>query len=319
MSDSEEVRRIADGLAKPQKQVDSKHFYDQRGSELFDEITRLPEYYPTRTELALLERWAEPLVERVRPSALLELGAGSARKTRLLLAALQRVVPGATYIPLDVSASFLEETARELRAEFPELRVTPVVGDFTREMELDEPLPRPTLFALLGGTIGNFGDRRAIGILSHVREHMGPGDRLLLGVDLRPGPTKSREELESAYNDARGVTAEFNLNLLRVLNHRYGADFDPADFSHLAFYDDEHHRIEMHLEARRDTTVTLPGVGAVKFRREETLRTEISRKYDRLGVESMFRRAGLEVTDWLDADGRYAIAVGERPVARSPA
>ncbi|HKK92236.1 MAG TPA: L-histidine N(alpha)-methyltransferase [Longimicrobiales bacterium] len=310
MSDAEELRQLAAGLAAPQKHVDSKYFYDQRGSELFDEITTLAEYYPTRTEVRLLERWAAPLVEQVGPSALLELGAGSARKTRLLLGPLERVSPGATYIPLDVSDVFLAETARELRAEFPRLRVTPLVGDFTRDIELREPLPRPALFALLGSTIGNFDDERAIGILSHVTEHMRSGDRLLLGVDLRPGPTKPKEELEAAYNDGRGVTEEFNLNLLRVLNDRYATDFDPSDFEHVAFYDDARHRIEMHLKARRASTVLVPGVGTVDFESGETLRTEISRKYDRVGIESIFRRSGLEIAEWLDADDRYALAVG---------
>lgn len=313
MSDAEELRHLAAGLSAPRKRVDSKYFYDQRGSELFDEITTLSEYYPTRTEISLLERWAAPLVERVGASALLELGAGSARKTRLLLSALERVSPGATYIPLDVSEGFLAETARELRAEFPRLRVTPLVGDFTRDIELREPLPRPALFALLGSTIGNFDDDRAVGILSHVVEHMGPDDRLLLGIDLRPGPTKSKEELEAAYNDAEGVTAEFNLNLLRVLNERFGTDFDPSEFAHVAFYDEAHHRIEMHLEARRATGVLLPGVGIIPFDAGETLRTEISRKYDRVGIERIFRRSGLEVTEWLDAEERYALAVGRSP------
>ena len=311
-SEATELRRVAEGLRATPKQVNSKYFYDQRGSELFDEITTLPEYYPTRTERALLERWAEPLVRRLEPSAVLELGAGSARKTRLLLSALERVVPGATYIPLDVSAAFLGETARELRAEFPELRVTPIAGDFTEAIDVRDPLPRPTLFALLGSTIGNFPHDRATEILRHATVHMEEGDHFLLGADLRPGPAKSRSELEAAYNDARGVTAQFNLNVLHVLNERFGTDFDVDAFEHLAFYDDAEHRIEMHLRATVPTSVTLPGEGSVSFRDGETVRTEISCKYDRATVEDLFGRVGLETVDWFDADGRYALALGRR-------
>lgn len=310
MSDAREVGRVGEGLRGTPKRVDSKYFYDQRGSELFDEITTLAEYYPTRTETALLERWAEPLVRRLEPAALVELGAGSARKTRLLLAALERFVPGATYLPLDVSASFLGETAREIRTEFPDVRITPIAGDFTEELELPDVLPRPALFALLGSTIGNFVHARAAEILRNIAVHMQPEDHLLLGADLRPGPTKPRAELEAAYNDARGVTARFNLNLLNVLNDRFGTDFDPEAFEHVAFYDDDEERIEMHLRAREPLTVTLPGAGTVEFARDETLRTEISCKYDRATIDDLFDRAGLVVADWFDADGRYALALG---------
>jgi L-histidine N-alpha-methyltransferase len=312
MSDAEELRRLSDGLLDTPSRVDSKYFYDQRGSELFDEITSLKEYYPTRTEHALLEKWSEPLIRRLEPAALLELGAGSARKTRLLLSALEQVVPGATYIPLDVSASFLGETARELRAEFPSLRVTPLAADFTEVLELREPLPRPTLFALLGSTIGNFPPARAAAILRHAVDHMDADDHLLLGADLRPGPSKSKTELEAAYNDPRGVTADFNLNVLNALNERFGLDFDISAFEHVAFYDDIEHRIEMHLRATTPTSVTLPGTGTVRFEKSETVRTEISCKYDRPTIDEIFEHAGLEVTDWFDAEGRYALVLGRR-------
>lgn len=304
---------LVEGLDAPQKRVDSKYFYDQRGSELFDEITTLPEYYLTRAELALLERHAEALVQRLRPVTLLELGAGSARKTRLLLGPLAEHVSDATYVPLDVSELFLAETARELRAEYPGLRVTPVAADFTQPLDLHEALAGPALVALLGSTIGNFDDARAAEILGHATRWMEGGDHLLLGVDLRPGPEKSREELEAAYDDARGVTAAFNLNLLDVLNTRFGTDFDRDAFEHLALYDEERGRIEMHLRARGPTEARIPGGPAIRFEAGETLRTEISRKYDRAGVEALFRRAGLELLDWMADDGRYALALGVVP------
>jgi len=307
-----ELGALVAGLREPQKRVDSKYFYDQRGSELFDEITTLQEYYLTRTELGLLERHAEEIVERTRPATFLELGAGSARKTRVLLRALERERPGSTYAPFDVSADFLTETARELRAEFPELRVTPLVGDFTQPLEVRAATVRPALVALLGSTLGNFSDAAAVGILTNATSWMAPGDYLLLGLDLRPGEGKTREELEAAYDDAQGVTAEFNLNLLRVLNDRFGADFEVEAFEHLALYNDEEGRIEMHLRARRAHHVSLPGHGSIAFRAGETLRTEISCKYDRPGVEGLMRSAGVQLESWLEDSGRYALALGRR-------
>lgn len=312
MSDSTELKDLVRGLRQPQKQVDSKYFYDQRGSELFDEITTLPEYYLTRTELGLLEAHADALIARTRPATLLELGAGSARKTRLLLDALQARVPGATYAPFDVSASFLGETARELRLEFPELRVTPVVGDFTQPLEVAADTVRPALVALLGSTLGNFAESRATEILGNATAWMAAGDHLLLGVDMRPGQGKTREELEAAYDDEQGVTAEFNLNLLRVLNDRFGTDFDPSAFEHVARYDTREGRVEMHLRARRAHHVRLPGEEPIGFVQGETLRTEISCKYDRPTIEDLMVSAGLELLEWIEASGRYGLALGVR-------
>ncbi|MDT8368057.1 MAG: L-histidine N(alpha)-methyltransferase [Longimicrobiales bacterium] len=311
MSDGAAQAALEAGLLAEQKRVESKYFYDQRGSEIFEEITTLEEYYPTRTERALLDRWSETLVERVRPRSVLELGAGSARKTRVLLGALERHVPGATYIPLDVSADFLAEVADELRHEYPGLRIVPHAADFTAEIELDAPLERPALVALLGSTIGNFDVPGALELLRHVVMIIEPRDHFLMGVDLRPGPNKSREELEAAYNDAHGVTAEFNLNILRVLNARFGTDFDRSAFEHDAWYNDEEGRIEMHLRAASPQRVRLPSGAVSEFGQGETLRTEISCKYDRPTVDALFSRVGLRMTDWLDCDGRYALAVGQ--------
>lgn len=302
---------IWEGLNRATPELSPRFFYDERGSELFEEITRLDEYYPTRTETALLRRWARPMIERFRPAALLELGAGSARKTRILLAPLEEIVPGGRFVPLDVSGDFLERTAAEVRREFPRLEVVPEVADFTARIALSHPLPRPALFAFLGGTIGNFAEDEAADLLRRVAERMEPGDHFLLGVDLRPGPGKTREELEAAYDDAAGVTAAFNLNMLSVLNAAAGTDFDPDEWEHLAFYDDVHGRIEMHLRARHGVEVTVPDRGVVRFEAGSTIRTEISSKYDRRTVDAMFDRAGLRLTDWLTDDrGRYALVIG---------
>ena len=302
---------VWDGLRDRPRTLSSKYFYDTRGSELFVEITHLDEYYPTRTERALLEARGRALLRDHGPRALLELGAGSARKTRVLLDAMEARDGGGVYIPQDVSGDFLEETARRLRTEYPHLEVTPLVGDLTHPFEPDLEVPRPVMVALLGSTIGNFNDAQATEILVNIQEFLRPGDRFLMGADLRPSPGKSVGELEAAYNDARGVTAEFNRNILANLNARLGTDFDLSRFEHRAFYDPEEARIEMHLASRGGQRVRVPGRGTLELEDGETIRTEISRKWDRPSVERLFGRGGLRLMDWItDARGRYALAVG---------
>ncbi|HSM59150.1 MAG TPA: L-histidine N(alpha)-methyltransferase [Longimicrobiales bacterium] len=305
------LHEVLEGLSRPQKEVSSKYFYDARGSELFERITELDEYYLTRTERALLERWMGPWVARLRPAGLVELGAGSAAKTRIALDAMTGRGSGDVYVPVDVSGDFLHATAERLRAEYPGLRVEPEVADFSGPFELGVPLPEPTWFALLGSTIGNFPERSAVRLVSRVAGRMRGEDRFLLGVDLRPGPHKSVERLEAAYDDAEGVTAAFNLNVLEVLNRELGADFDPAAFRHVAFYSLERARIEMHLEARAEQVVRFEGGEIVRFAAGETVRTEISCKHDRASVRELFAEAGLEVDRWVeDPDGLFALALG---------
>jgi L-histidine N-alpha-methyltransferase len=299
---------VVAGFSLPQKELAPKYFYDARGSRLFEEITALPEYYPTRVERALLRRWIPSWIEAVAPMALVELGAGSASKTRILLDAMPA---RGSFVPVDVSEEFLHETAEILREEYPQLTVIPEIADLAHPLELSAPLPRPALFAFLGSTIGNFTPSGAVRLLGHVRATMHPEDAFLLGADLRPGRGKSREELEAAYNDAHGVTEEFNLNVLRVLNRELGADFDLRGFAHHATYDDTQARIEMHLVALREQTVTVPGGGTFPFREGETIRTEISCKYDRETLDGLFSRAGLRITRWReDERGRYALVLG---------
>lgn len=298
-------------LRKVPRTLSSKYFYDTRGSELFVEITGLPEYYPTRTERTLLEEQGRRLVQDHGPKALLELGAGSARKTRVLLDAMETRDGGGVYLPQDVSGEFLEDTARSLRVEYPHLEVTPLVGDLTHPFEPDLEVPRPVMVALLGSTIGNFTDPQAREILTNVRSFLKSGDRFLMGADLRPSPGKSVEELEAAYNDTRGVTADFNRNILSNLNRRIGTDFDLDRFGHHAFYDVDRARIEMHLVSRGAQTVRVPGKGMVELDDGETIRTEISRKWDRPSVERLFALGDLELLEWLtDERERYGLAVG---------
>ena len=303
---AELLRDVAGGLSRPQKELPPKYFYDRRGSELFDEITRLPEYYLTRTERALLECWSTSLMLSLRPAALVELGAGSADKTRLLLDAMLYAGTGERYVPIDVSAEFLDETASRLREEYPALGVEPVVGDIAEPLALDADLPSPALFAFLGSTIGNFDPTGARRLLRNIADAMRPGDRFLLGADLRKDPAI----IERAYNDARGVTAEFNRNVLRVLNRELGADFDVSRFEHRAFYDRSLHRIEMHLVSIGDQRVHVPDVGEVHFSGGESIRTEISCKYDRAALDESLGAAGLTIERWItDAASAYALVL----------
>ncbi len=308
-----ELDEVLEGLSRPQKELSSRYFYDRRGSELFEEITGLDVYYLTRRERALLELQGAEWVATHRPSALVELGAGSARKSRILLDAMMKTGDEPLYLPVDVSGPFLEDTAAELTEEYPGLRVEPVVGDITEPLELPLELPRPAWFALLGSTIGNFPRDEAAGLVAGVARSMRPGDHFLLGADQRPGVFKTRERLEAAYNDDEGLTAAFNRNALRVVNGRLGADFDPESFEHRAFYNGDEHRIEMHLVAKRALQVRLDGE-VVEIDEGESIRTEVSCKHDQQSMEDLFQAAGLELVDWTrDPEAFFALALGALP------
>jgi L-histidine N-alpha-methyltransferase len=295
------------GLSQPQKELPAKFFYDERGSELFTAITELPEYYPTRCERAILESWMPELIATFEPGTLAELGAGSGEKTRIILRAMHALSDGRTYVPIDVSEQYLHAAAVDMRREFPRLTVTPLVADITAAWSLPEGLPAPMLLIFLGGTIGNFQPPEAVALLRQVRQALHPDDRFLMGVDLRKDP----RVLELAYNDSQGVTAEFNRNMLRALNTRYRTTFDLEAFQHRAFYDEEAHRIEMHLVAQGATAVTVPGYGSIAIAEGETIRTEISCKHDRDSVAALFGRAGLTLVEMrTDPSGRFALVEG---------
>ncbi|WP_420126528.1 L-histidine N(alpha)-methyltransferase [Longimicrobium sp.] len=300
------LREVAEGLSRPQKELSPKFFYDERGSQLFEEITRLPEYYLTRTERSLLERWMPEWIGSLAPRALVELGAGSAEKTRIVLDAIAATTESAVYVPVDVSAEFLDQTAARIGAAYPSIDVVSLVADITDAFALPAGLPYPTLHAFLGSTIGNFAPDDAVELLRRVRGRMTETDRFLMGVDLRKDPAR----IEAAYNDAQGVTAEFNRNMLRALNAMTGADFHVDAWEHRAFYNREAHWIEMHLVSPRDHSVSIPGAGVFHFAAGETIRTEISAKHDRASVEAMFAAAGLAIERWMtDDDGLYAITL----------
>jgi L-histidine N-alpha-methyltransferase len=298
---------VREGLLRDgQKELPPTYFYDTRGSQLFDDITRLPEYYPTRAELALLEQCAPEIVRLTNPRALAELGAGTATKSRVLLRALTAHGP-MQYLPIDVDGDTLEQTATSLRGEFPSLEVVPIVADMRDDVAACRTR-HPLLYAFLGSTIGNFGPEAGRDLLRRIRVTLRPTDRLLLGVDL----VKDTAVLEAAYNDSRGVTAEFNLNVLRVLNRELGADFDSDAFVHRSFYNVPDARIEMHLVARRDQIVRIPDVGEVRFTDGESIRTEISCKYDRRTTTTLLHSAGFRVTEWMtEPHPRVALALAE--------
>lgn len=295
-------------LGYAQKELSPKYFYDARGAALFDEITQLPEYYLTRTERALLVEWVPAWMPHLAPRSLVELGPGAAEKTQLLLNAMPR--SGAVYVPVDVSTAYLQKIARTTAETYPTLRVIPTVADISANVPVPDALPRPALFAFLGSTIGNFDPRAARALMSRIAAGMRPGDAFLLGADLQ----KDRAILERAYNDAAGVTAEFNRNILRVVNRTAGTDFDVDAYDHLAYYAPLEERIEMHLVARTAQRVNVPGFGARDIAAGESIRTEISCKYDRARIEELFRAGGLVLENWTtDADAHYALALGRLP------
>jgi L-histidine N-alpha-methyltransferase len=303
------LAEVAAGLSAPQKELPPKYFYDHRGSELFEEITRLPEYYPTRTERALLQSWMPELIPALGTRTLIELGAGSAEKSRIILTAMRAAGMTGVYVPIDVSASFLEQSAIRLRHEYPGLLVEPLVADIAEDFSPPRDLQHPALYAFLGGTIGNFYPPAAIRLLARVRAAMKPEDRFLMGVDLR----KDVRRIEAAYNDSAGVTAAFNRNMLLVLNHELGADFDPERFQHRAFYEPVNHRIEMHLVSTTDQEVEIPALGRIPFQRGESIRTEISCKHDRRSVAELFAAAGLRIESWRpDPEALFALVIGAR-------
>ena len=286
---------VATGLTAARKWLPPKWFYDKIGSELFEDITRLREYYPTRTERAILDRHATEIIEAAGSDTLIELGSGSSEKTTLLLDALTSRAPGqATYVALDVSEDALRSACSVLVAAYPDLRVGAMRADFTHQLDL---LPRggARTVAFLGSTIGNFEPAERAAFLRSLRAGLDPDDRFLLGADL----VKSPDVLVPAYDDAAGVTAEFNLNLLDVLNQRLDANFDRTAFEHVAVWDAECEWIEMRLRATRDIVTQVPGVGlTVRLARGESIRTEISAKFRRAGLTAELQAAGFVEHGW---------------------
>jgi L-histidine N-alpha-methyltransferase len=302
------AREVRLGLTATPKELAPKYFYDERGSRLFERITELPEYYPTRAEREILTaRSAEIVAAAGTPGTLVELGSGSAAKTRHLLDAMRDAGSLSTYVPLDISAEITHETARALVDEYPGLAVRGLVCDFEHDLELIPAGEDGRLVVFLGGTIGNLYPDARRDFLARVAALLEPEDRLLLGADL----VKESERLEAAYDDAAGVTAEFNKNVLQVLNRELGGDFDPEAFDHVARYDGDAARMDIRLRARSEQTVRLDGLDlTVRFAAGEEMRTEISSKFTRERLEADYREAGLRPAGWFtDRAGDYALSL----------
>ncbi|MFE9768712.1 L-histidine N(alpha)-methyltransferase [Streptomyces sp. NPDC005808] len=294
---------VLHGLRRTPKSLPPRWFYDAHGSELFEKITELPEYYPTRAEREILIARAAEIAGATGARTLVELGSGSSEKTRFLLDAL----PGLhTYVPVDVSESALTQAGRALIAQHPDLSVHALLADFTGGLALPGT-PGPRLVAFLGGTIGNLLPAERAAFLASVRSLLSPGDALLLGTDL----VKDESVLVAAYDDAAGVTAAFNKNVLSVVNRELGADFDPDAFEHVALWDAENEWIEMRLRSRAAQTVKLPALDlTVDFTDGEELRTEISAKFRQDSIRGELASAGFELAHWwTDKEGRFALSL----------
>ncbi len=302
--DTENLRGdVLSGLAQPRKWLPPKYFYDARGSELFEAICALPEYYPTRTELAMMQAGAAEMARVLGPQCLLiEYGAGSGRKTRVLIEALAPVA----YMAIDISRTALRHCAGELAAAYPGVRVAAVCADYARPLPLPtiegvQPLRRVIYFP--GSTIGNFTRPEALAFLRHVHAVAGPGGAMLVGVDLKKDPAR----LHAAYNDAQGVTAAFNLNLLTRINRELNGNFGVGAFEHHAFYDESEGRIEMHLRSLREQQVSVAGQ-AFHFSAGETIHTENSCKYSVEEFQQLARDAGFTAAHcWTDAEQLFSI------------
>jgi dimethylhistidine N-methyltransferase len=295
------------GLTASPKRLAPKYFYDSVGSELFERITGLPEYYPTRCELAILhERAADIAALMPKGAALIEFGSGASTKVRIVLDAAKNI---AAYVPVDISADFLEQQAAALRREHPEIAMLPVAADFSKPFELPaaiQGMPRVGFFP--GSTIGNFEPHEAAAFMRQAGETLGPGAAFIVGVDL----VKDREILQKAYNDAQGVTAQFNLNLLTRMNRELGANFNVSAFEHHAFYNREKSRIEMHLASLKRQRVRLCGE-CIDFRAGETIHTENSYKYSIESFGALARGSGWTPGEvWTDRDGYFAVHVLRR-------
>lgn len=304
----DEIAEIMSGLSQPRKMISPKYFYDEKGSKLFEQICELPEYYLTRTEIGIMQSSMKEIAREIGPGvSIIEYGIGSGLKTQILLEQLDEPV---AFIPIDISAEHLASSAEILAARFPEIEILPVAADFTRPV----PIPEPTrtasrnLVYFPGSTIGNFEPANALDLLGVMHQEAGPGGMLLIGADLKKDP----QMIESAYNDGEGVTAEFNLNLLRRLNREYGSDFDPEAFRHTATYNESSGRIEMCLVSQREQVVTLSGRRFL-FEEGESIITEYCHKFSLEGFRELASIAGFQhVKTWVDANHWFSIQLYER-------
>ncbi len=300
---TEEIEALIAGLDRPDKSISPKYFYDETGSQLFEQITRLPEYYLTDTELQIMEAHVDEMTALIGPSAsLIEFGSGSSLKTQMLL---QHMRAPAAYVPVDISEDHLLASQRRIRDKFPDIEVLPVAADFTRPFDLPEPsvMPLRNVVYFPGSTIGNFEDEDALDLMRVMREEARDGGALLIGADLQ----KDANVIHAAYNDGEGVTARFNLNMLEHLNREFGAQFDIDAFEHRASYDEEEGRVVMQLVSQRDQVVRIDDA-RIAIARGEAITTEYSHKYTLDGFADMVAAAGFSTErTWTDANDWFSV------------
>lgn len=293
---------VRDGLLAPPRSLPPKYFYDETGSELFTQICNTPEYYPTRTEDRLLANYSVDIIAQASPEQILELGSGNSQKTRRLFDACEQLNLVCSYAPFDVCVPMLESTSQQLQTEYEWLEVLPMAGDYHAGLENLPVFPGRRLYVFLGSTIGNFSPLEARNFVVEIRNIMQPGDYLLLGVDR----VKDNAVMNAAYNDSQGLTADFNLNLLHVLNRELGADFRVDYFSHQAGFNEIYSRVEMWLVCSRDHTVTLQDLDeTVTFRDGDEILTEISQKYTFAEIENLLQQCGFVINSHFQPDNQY--------------
>ena len=305
------------GLSSPEKFLHFKYFYDELGSDLFDEICRQPEYYPTRTEAAILRQFAPKIAEQMQSDevSIVELGSGSGAKTRILIREMVARKNRVCYFPIDISPKSLRENSATLRSEFPEIDVVDIARDYVhgiREVNTiisgnEAGMPQTKLFLFLGSSIGNFEPRQVVSFLRTVKENMQPGDLFLAGFDLH----KEKRILDAAYNDRNGVTARFNLNLLERINAELQGEFDPSKFAHIAYYNEQMRRIEMHLLSKEDQQVYVGALGRhFRFRKGESIHTENSYKFEPDQIRKIAHEGGFSVKEFFtDSDMWFGLAL----------
>lgn len=296
---AEDVRA---GLFSLPRSLPPKYFYDERGSQLFEQICTTPEYYPTRTEEKLLTHYSEDIISQVKPTEIMELGSGNAQKTRRLFDACERTDHTCSYAPLDVCESMLENVSEQLQLDYDWLDVNPLLGDYQAGLTHLPETQGTRLYVFLGGTIGNFYPGQARDFITEVKAVMRPGDYLLLGADR----VKDNHILDAAYNDEQGVTAEFNLNVLNVLNRELDSDFNPENFEHKAEFNSEYNRIEMHVVSKCDHIVHLQQLAEeIHFHQGDSILTEVSHKYTSEGLEELVEENGLIIRKHYEPENKY--------------
>ena len=291
--EKDDIQEVISGLKQPQKTIPARYFYDSKGSQLFEKICQLPEYYPTRTEASILQQYAPEIIEQTKISELVELGSGSSTKTRYLLNACQSYDTPLYYVPVDVSSSILKESAYDLLTDYPQLKIQGKGATYSQALQqLSTSFLGKRLIILLGSSIGNFNPQECDRFINQVTSALNPGDYFLLGIDLQ----KTVDILEAAYNDSQGVTAAFNLNMLQHLNNRFNANFDLDLFQHQAIYNQTKHQIEMYLISQQPQSVSLQDLNlTIKLDEGEKILTEISRKFDLEKMEKYLGDRSLKV------------------------